>query len=206
MRPLTRREFLYYLWATSIALFTTEVAGVGLQMVRPRYKLVGECFNFCYTFDPKQVPMPDSPPRKITYPDGPNFWLVNVGPQMANDSRHPAGMRVQTGLLALYAICPHLGCHYEWGAAAELFICPCDGSAFLADGTRVHGPAARDLDVFPVTIMDKQGMFVAETKPGQPNDLKAAQPISLSENAHLIGIGIRYRILGHNRTGPNAFE
>lgn len=49
-------------------------------------------------------------------------------------------------------ICPHLGCRYEWVAAAEHFYCPCHHSVFALDGTVLGGPAPRPLDTLPIRI------------------------------------------------------
>ncbi len=47
---------------------------------------------------------------------------------------------------ALSARCTHLGCTVHWVPAETRFMCPCHGSQFAADGTVLHGPAARPLD------------------------------------------------------------
>ncbi len=43
-------------------------------------------------------------------------------------------------------ICPHLGCHYDWHAAGNEFICPCHGSVYSMTGKVLGGPAPRPLD------------------------------------------------------------
>jgi nitrite reductase/ring-hydroxylating ferredoxin subunit len=49
-----------------------------------------------------------------------------------------------TGLLALDARCPHLGCTISRHDAGEL-VCPCHGSRFALSGVRRSGPAPSDL-------------------------------------------------------------
>jgi Rieske Fe-S protein len=49
-------------------------------------------------------------------------------------------------LVALSAICPHLGCTVPWDPARNEFVCPCHGGTFAADGTRISGPPRRALD------------------------------------------------------------
>lgn len=49
-------------------------------------------------------------------------------------------------------ICPHLGCHYNWFAEADKFICPCHGSVFSKEGKVLGGPAPRGLDPLPYKI------------------------------------------------------
>lgn len=46
-------------------------------------------------------------------------------------------------------VCPHLGCVYNWDAAAKRFSCPCHGSQFSLQGAHLAGPAPRGLDPLP---------------------------------------------------------
>lgn len=46
-------------------------------------------------------------------------------------------------------ICPHLGCHYDWHADGNKFICPCHGSVYSVTGRVLGGPAPRPLDTLP---------------------------------------------------------
>ena len=41
--------------------------------------------------------------------------------------------------------CPHMGCQLSWNAAERSWDCPCHGSRFSYDGTRLDPPAKRDL-------------------------------------------------------------
>jgi Rieske Fe-S protein len=58
--------------------------------------------------------------------------------------------RPGSGLLALSAACPHLGCLV--GLSAGGFACPCHQSRFGLDGACLGGPAPRGLDPLPVRI------------------------------------------------------
>lgn len=49
-------------------------------------------------------------------------------------------------------ICTHLGCHYDWVASANEFICPCHNSVFSITGKVIAGPAPRPLDTLPYRI------------------------------------------------------
>lgn len=52
-----------------------------------------------------------------------------------------------------YAIyCTHLGCPIHWLAEAKIFLCPCHGSVFNADGTVAGGPAPRPLFTYNVRV------------------------------------------------------
>lgn len=50
--------------------------------------------------------------------------------------------------------CPHLGCSIGRSATTTGFECPCHESAFSADGRRLAGPSARDLDALATRIED----------------------------------------------------
>jgi menaquinol-cytochrome c reductase iron-sulfur subunit len=41
--------------------------------------------------------------------------------------------------------CAHLGCPVRWFSQSGLFLCPCHGGAYYADGSRASGPPERGL-------------------------------------------------------------
>ena len=41
--------------------------------------------------------------------------------------------------------CAHLGCPVRWFPQSQLFMCPCHGGAYYADGSRAAGPPERGL-------------------------------------------------------------
>ena len=153
-RNVSRREFLNYVWAGSLAIFMAASGGAMLAFAMPRFK-EGE-FGGTYTVGTvaEKLPVPDSP--QVNYPDL-KFWLVNVGPKEA-----AKGGGIE-GLVALYKVCVHLGCLYAWVDSTVRFECTCHGSKYQADGTYIEGPAPRDLDRFRVVITDGQGNLVTET-------------------------------------------
>lgn len=50
---------------------------------------------------------------------------------------------------AVSAVCPHLGGVLEWNDAECTWDCPLHASRFAADGTRIEGPAVKDLKKLP---------------------------------------------------------
>jgi menaquinol-cytochrome c reductase iron-sulfur subunit len=48
--------------------------------------------------------------------------------------------------------CSHLGCPVRWFPESELFMCPCHGGTFHADGTRASGPPPRGLYEYPSKV------------------------------------------------------
>jgi len=55
------------------------------------------------------------------------------------------------GVYAFSAVCPHFGCVVEVGTGAST-VCPCHGSTFDDDGTRLRGPATRSLINHPIAL------------------------------------------------------
>jgi cytochrome b6-f complex iron-sulfur subunit len=53
------------------------------------------------------------------------------------------------------AHCTHMGCVLNIDTARDRFVCPCHDSEFLYDGTRLKGPAKRNLDIISSHIKDK---------------------------------------------------
>lgn len=158
--PLSRREFLYYLWGISMSVFMAGSTGAVIWYALPRFR-EGE-FGGVFTVPVSEVPAPDSGPRE--YPEG-RFWLVNIGGDMMQDPRQPDMYHTTTGVKALYKVCTHLGCLYKWVVMNDRFECPCHGSKFLETGTRIDGPARRNLDVFPIEVVDAAGEVLARTEP-----------------------------------------
>lgn len=81
--------------------------------------------------------LPNAEAEPKLYPAG-KFWLVN------NDQQ----------LTALHSSCTHLNCLFTWDTNKQVFICPCHGSEFSRHGEVLKGPAARNLDSFPLEIID----------------------------------------------------
>ena len=48
--------------------------------------------------------------------------------------------------------CAHLGCPVRWLPDAKLFMCPCHGGVYYADGTVAAGPPPHGLTQYPVRI------------------------------------------------------
>ena len=54
--------------------------------------------------------------------------------------------RVEGDHFQVFAInCAHLGCPVRWFPQSELFMCPCHGGVYYADGSRAAGPPPRGL-------------------------------------------------------------
>jgi menaquinol-cytochrome c reductase iron-sulfur subunit len=79
--------------------------------------------------------------------------------------RHVEGNRFQ-----VFAInCAHLGCPVRWFAQSQLFMCPCHGGAYYADGSRASGPPERGLFEYEYSIVNDNLMIHAGQMPTLSN-------------------------------------
>lgn len=148
---ISRREFLYYIWSASIALYLVEFTGLMLWFSIPIIR-EGE-FGGLFPVDATTLPGVNEPP--VDNAAG-RFWLVNL------DASSPEGQERMfqatdetsplTGIAAIYKVCTHLGCIYKWNDASNRFECPCHGSKYRLDGRRIQSPAPRSLDRFELTL------------------------------------------------------
>jgi menaquinol-cytochrome c reductase iron-sulfur subunit len=59
-----------------------------------------------------------------------------------------------TEFIAFSVNCTHLGCPVRWMAEARLFMCPCHGGVYYADGSVAAGPPPRPLTQYAVRVND----------------------------------------------------
>jgi cytochrome b6-f complex iron-sulfur subunit len=177
---IIRREFLNYAWLASIALFSAGTVGVGLWFAFPNFK-AGQ-FGGQFALGEATNVLPEVNAAPVPYTDG-KFWLVNL------DKEGPDG-QLRQGVLALYKVCTHLGCLYEWVPMTNRFECPCHGSKFALTGDYLAGPAPRSLDRFVIQAISPDGT-VTETDP-------AGNPLVINGDETLV-IDTGQRILGEPR-------
>jgi len=144
-KKINRRQFLNFAWLASLGFLMVDLAGVTYLFAMPRFK-EGE-FGGVFTIGRvSELPETGSPPTNIPKV---KLWLSNT----------------DQGVMALYKVCTHLGCLYNWNNQEGKFICPCHGSQFQANGTYIQGPAPRSLDRFIVQAVDpNSGEVLAETE------------------------------------------
>jgi menaquinol-cytochrome c reductase iron-sulfur subunit len=74
--------------------------------------------------------------------------------------------RLDSGGFVAFAVnCAHLGCPVRWLAKANLFMCPCHGGVYYADGSVAAGPPPRGLFQYPVRVRDGQVEILASAVP-----------------------------------------
>ncbi len=69
-------------------------------------------------------------------------------------------LRDETGFWALNAVCPHLGCQPAFDETRRIFLCPCHGSQFDAEGRFLAGPANQGLSLAALRL-DSRGALIA---------------------------------------------
>ncbi len=67
-----------------------------------------------------------------------------------------------TGLMALWQKCVHLGCRVPECASSQGFECPCHGSKYNYHGEYDSGPAPRNMDRFALEV-DSAGNLIVDT-------------------------------------------
>jgi cytochrome b6-f complex iron-sulfur subunit len=144
---VNRREFLNIAWLASLGFLVAEVSGATLIFSYPIFKEgeFGGIIPFPISKVPELLSAPGNNPKV-------KIWLSNTS----------------EGLMALYKVCPHLGCLYGWNDQEYKFICPCHGSQFEHDGDYILGPAPRSLDRFAISIVDEEGQVLAQSDDGSP--------------------------------------
>jgi cytochrome b6-f complex iron-sulfur subunit len=147
VRGPNRREFLYYIWGASIVMLMGQATAGLVWFALPRFK-EGE-FGGDFRIPPEELPEVNAEP--VTKPEG-RMHLVNT----------------DQGVLALYAVCTHLGCLPKWNTVNTRFECPCHGSKFELNGDYIEGPAPRGLDRFPITILFADGTQLSTDSAGAP--------------------------------------
>jgi cytochrome b6-f complex iron-sulfur subunit len=125
----TRREFL-----SDIAAGALGIAGLGSMEVTYQYLSPNVLFE---------------PPT--TFRAGsPDLYLMNSVTFLQDQQVYI--VRTEKGFYAVSAVCTHLGCITQWKPDQDQIACPCHGSKFKVDGTKIEGPAPRPLPHFSVTL------------------------------------------------------
>jgi menaquinol-cytochrome c reductase iron-sulfur subunit len=106
--------------------------------------------------------------------------------------------RVSGSTFQVFAInCAHLGCPVRWFAQSELFLCPCHGGAYYANGARASGPPERGLFEYDHKIDGGSLMISAGSMPTLATQARMEAPLTQLEvngsAARLAGVGLSER-------------
>ncbi len=90
-----------------------------------------------------------------------------VGPSDGATANIPCWVRrVGEAKFQVFAInCAHLGCPVRWFPQSNLFLCPCHGGAYYADGSRASGPPERGLFEYGYRIQAQELQIQAQEMP-----------------------------------------
>lgn len=126
---VTRRDFF-----NEVTIGALGIAGLGAAIVTYRYFSPNVLFEPPMSF---RIGAPDDyPVNSVTYVPDQKVYVV----------------RVSEGFYAVSAVCTHLGCITQWKPEANQIQCPCHGSKFTRDGTKVAGPAPHPLPHFAISL------------------------------------------------------
>jgi Rieske Fe-S protein len=144
---MTRRDFL-----NQLTLGSLGIAGLGSVAVTYQFFSPNVLFEPSPTFragNPNLYPV-----HSVTFLQEQLVYIV----------------RMPEGFYAVSAVCTHLGCITQWKPDADMIACPCHGSKFKADGTKIEGPAPRPLPHFAISLTLDGELLVdklQEIKPAQ---------------------------------------
>lgn len=148
---VTRRDFL-----NEVTLGALGIAGLGSVAVTYQF------------FSPNVLFEPPSTFRA----GNPDLYPVNSVTFLQNQLVYI--VRLSEGFYAVSAVCTHLGCITEWKPDIEEIACPCHGSKFKRDGTKIEGPAPRPLPHFAISLTPDGELLVDKLQTVRPEQtLKA---------------------------------
>ena len=74
-------------------------------------------------------------------------------------------VRSAEGFYALSAVCTHLGCLTAFKPELGIIACPCHGSKFQKNGTKIEGPAPKPLPWLRMWMNDDGDLLVDRSNP-----------------------------------------
>jgi cytochrome b6-f complex iron-sulfur subunit len=148
---MTRRDFL-----NEITVGALGIAGLGSVAVTYQYFSPNVLFEPATTFRagaPNLYPI-----HSVTFLQDQQVYIV----------------RMAEGFYAVSAVCTHLGCITQWKPDADQIACPCHGSKFKPDGTKIEGPAPRPLPHFAISLTEDGELLVDKLQ-----NVKATQALKV---------------------------
>ena len=144
----SRRDFL-----NEIAFSALGIAAIGSAVVTYRYLSPNVLFEPPTTF---RAGSPDLyPVNSVTYLSDQQVYIV----------------RTEGGFYAVSAVCTHLGCITQWKPDLTQIACPCHGSKFKPEGTKIEGPAPRPLPHFQISLTLDGELQVDKLETVKPNQV-----------------------------------
>ena len=145
---INRRDFL-----DEVAGAALGITGLGATVVTVTYLSPNVLFEPPTRF---RVGHPDDyPVDSVTYIRDQQVYIV----------------RMLQGFYAVSAVCTHLGCITEWRSEDRVIACPCHGSRFEKDGTKLAGPAPRPLPHFAIRLAPDGELMVDKLETVKPAEV-----------------------------------
>ena len=108
--------------------------------------------------------------------------------------------RISGTTFQVFAInCAHLGCPVRWFAQSKLFLCPCHGGAYYADGSRASGPPERGLFEYEHKVTGDTLMISAGKMPTLANQASIEPPLT-----QIVGTDAAGRLTALERPEPRC--
>jgi len=108
--------------------------------------------------------------------------------------------RVSGATFQVFAInCAHLGCPVRWFAQSKLFLCPCHGGAYYADGSRASGPPERGLFEYEHRVDGDKLLISAGKMPTLANEARVELPLT-----QITGVGSAKRLAAVEQPKPRC--
>lgn len=98
---------------------------------------------------------------KVSFLDPSPLPWAGVTAQTAAWLRRESDLR----FIAFSVDCTHLGCPVRWLPDANLFMCPCHGGVFYANGRVASGPPPRPLTQYPVRVQNAEVQILSSPLP-----------------------------------------
>ena len=133
----SRRDFLFKL---GVALNAVAAAMVGIPII-----------GFVFASFRKTPPVWISLGPVTQFPENSTRMASFLNPYRRPEDGPTAHIPVwvrhlgQNDFVVFAVNCTHLGCPVRWFEESKLFLCPCHGGAFYADGEHAAGPPPRAL-------------------------------------------------------------
>ncbi|MDP2643320.1 MAG: ubiquinol-cytochrome c reductase iron-sulfur subunit [Desulfobacterales bacterium] len=132
-----RRFLLWFSWTGLSVAFGAFLTAV-VKFVRPRVSIRPAAST--------AVGFPDDyRPGQVVYLRGLKLFIIRDG----------------EGFFSMSARCTHLGCMVVWNRDHKMFLCPCHGGKYDAEGRNVEGPPPRPLELFALR-QDDNGFLIVD--------------------------------------------
>ena len=131
---VSRREFLNYIWAASIAVFMAGNGIVAFLFAWPRKPIQSVLIEAAL------LPASGSAPTTMPTNTLPNPYRQMGGIQLTTGPGHVFLAHLAEGLVTLDVRCTHQGCVMPFSESARRFDCPCHGAQFTLNGTYLLAP------------------------------------------------------------------